>query len=59
MIRPIRFITSSFISFFGITEPTPQQQRQAELFITGLLVLIIVMAAAVFSILVFGFGRSS
>ena len=56
MIGPIRFITRVFINLFGITEPTPQQQRQAELFITGLVVLILLGTAAVFGILVYGIG---
>lgn len=57
MIGPIRFITRVFINLFGITEPSPQQQRQAELFITGLVMLILLGTAAVFGILVYGFGR--
>ncbi|HEY9126318.1 MAG TPA: hypothetical protein VIM62_04285 [Acidobacteriaceae bacterium] len=56
MIGPIRFISRIFIDFFGITQPTPKQQRQAELFITGLVALIILGAAAVFGILVYGIG---
>lgn len=56
MIGPIRFITGIFINFFGITQPTPEQQRQAELFIMGLVVLILVGAAGVFGILVYGVG---
>jgi len=56
MIAPIRFITRFFIGFFGITQPTPEQERQAELFITGLIVLIVVAAAVVFAILVYGVG---
>ncbi len=37
----IRFITRAFIDVFGITHPTPKQQRQAEIFITVTLALIV------------------
>jgi len=50
-------ITNGFINFFGITQPTPKQQRQAQWFILGLLALIIVAAAAVFGAIVMAFGR--
>ena len=56
MIGPIRLITRVFISTFGITEPTPEQQRQAELFITGMVVLIVLIAAAIFLFLIYGLG---
>jgi hypothetical protein len=53
----LRFITRGFINFFGITQPTPQQEKQAAWFICGLLGLIVVGAAAVFGVVVVGFGR--
>jgi len=53
----LRFVTSGFINFFGITQPTPKQERQAAWFICGLLALIIVMAALVFTVIVMGVGR--
>jgi hypothetical protein len=53
----LRFITRSFIDFFGITQPTPKQERQAAWFITGLLVLILVMATLAFAVVVMSFGR--
>ena len=53
----LRFITHGFINFFGITQPTPKQERQATWFICGLLILIVVMAAAVFGVIVIGVGR--
>ena len=46
----LRFITHGFINFFGITQPTPRQERQATLFICGLLVLIFVMAGLAFAL---------
>jgi len=52
-----RFITNGFINFFGITQPTPAQERQAAWFICGLLALIVLGAAAVFGVIVFAFGR--
>jgi hypothetical protein len=53
----LRFVTRWFINFFGITQPTPAQERQAAWFICGLLGLVILGAAAVFGVLVMGFGR--
>jgi hypothetical protein len=53
----LRFVTRSFIDFFGITQPTPSQERQAAWFITGLLVLIVVVAALAFAAVVMSFGR--
>ena len=52
-----RLVTNGFIKFFGITQPTPKQERQAAWFICGLLALIIVMAAVVFSVIVMGVSR--
>ena len=50
-------IMNGFINFFGITQPTPKQERQASWFITGLLALIVIAAAAVFGVIVMAFGR--
>jgi len=53
----LRFAARWFINFFGITQPTPQQEKQAAWFICGLLGLIVMGSAAVFGVLVLGFGR--
>jgi len=53
----LRFVTRWFINFFGITQPTAQQERQAAWFICGLLGLIVLGAAAAFAVVVLGFGR--
>lgn len=53
----LKGITNGFINFFGITQPTPKQQKQAEWFITGLLALIVLGAAAVFFVIVYGVGK--
>jgi len=53
----LRFVTRWFINFFGITQPTPAQERQAAWFICGLLGLILVASAAVFGVVVLGLGR--
>ena len=53
----LNFITSGFINFFGITQPTPKQERQAAWFICGLLAFILVFAALVFAVVVMAFGR--
>ncbi len=52
-----RFLTNGFINFFGITQPTPAHERQAVWFICGLLVLIVLAAAAVFGVIVVAFGH--
>jgi hypothetical protein len=57
MIAPTRFITHTFIDFFGITQPTPKQERQVEWFICGLLALILLGTALVFWVVLVGFGR--
>ncbi len=54
----IRAIANGFINFFGITQPTPQQEKQAGWFIFALLALIVAGAAAVFGVVVLGFGNS-
>ena len=53
----LRFITHGFINFFGITQPTPKQERQATFFICGLLVLILVMAGLTFAVIATRFGH--
>jgi hypothetical protein len=50
-------ITNGFINFFGITQPTPKQERQAAWFICGLLGLILLSVALVFTVIVMAFGR--
>jgi len=52
-----RFVTNGFINFFGITQPTPKQEKQATWFISGLLAFILVFAALVFAVIVMAFGR--
>ena len=52
-----RLVTHGFINFFGITQPTPKQERQAAWFICGLMALIVAMAALVFTVIVMGVSR--
>jgi hypothetical protein len=52
-----QFVTRWFINFFGITQPSAAQERQAAWFICGLLGLILLGAAVVFGVVVMGFGR--
>jgi hypothetical protein len=52
-----RFVTNGFINFFGITQPTPKQERQAAWFICSLLALIVLSAVLVFTVIVMAFGR--
>lgn len=53
----IRVITTGFINFFGITQPTPEQEKRAQWFITALLVLIVLAATVVFTLIVMAFGH--
>jgi hypothetical protein len=53
----LRLITTGFINFFGITQPTPEQEKRAEWFICGLLVLIVLGAALIFTVIVMTFGH--
>lgn len=50
-MNPLRFLTRIFIDVFGITHPTPQQERGATWFISALLALIVIGAAVVFEVL--------
>lgn len=56
-VQILRGITNGFINFFGITQPTPKQERQAEIFIIALLVLILIMASLVFIVIVMAVGK--
>ncbi len=53
----INFITRGFIDFFGITQPTESEQKRAAWFISALLLLIVLGAAAIFTIVVLNFGH--
>ena len=44
-MNPIAFLVRVFIDVFGITRPTPQQERRATLFISALFTLMIVFLA--------------
>lgn len=47
-MNPFRFLTRVFIDVFGITHPTPQQERRAAWFICTLLALVVLGIVAVF-----------
>jgi hypothetical protein len=53
----INFITQGFIDFFGITRPTPGEQKRAAWFICALLAFIVLGAAAIFFVVVLNFGH--
>lgn len=55
----LTFITRGFIDFFGITQPTPRQEKQASLFIVGLLVLIAVLIGLVFVVVALAFRHGN
>ncbi len=48
---PLRFLTRVFIDVFGITHPTPTQEKRAAWFITTLLALIVGGICLVFLVL--------
>lgn len=50
-MNPFRFLTRAFIDVFGITHPTPQQERRAAWFVCTLLSLIVLGFAFVFFVL--------
>lgn len=47
----IRFITNVFIDVFGITHPSPAEERRAAWFICGSLLVIVAGLASVFAVL--------
>jgi hypothetical protein len=56
-MRLFSLVTQGFIDFFGITQPTPQQERRAAWFICSLLILMVISATLVFMVVVLAFGR--
>lgn len=46
-VRPLQFFVDAFVNTFGITRPTPRQERMAGWFIAGMLTLIVVVMVAV------------
>jgi hypothetical protein len=50
-MNPFRFLTRSFIDVFGITHPTPRQERRAAWFICTLLGLIAIGMVSVLIVL--------
>lgn len=54
-MNPFRFLTRVFIDVFGITRPTPRQERLATWFISAMLGL---LAAAATAFFVAGYGIS-
>lgn len=51
MRNPIRAIVTAFILTVGITPPTPKQERVATIFVSALLIGTVVLALAVFAVL--------
>ncbi len=47
----VRFITNVFIDVFGITHPTPAEEKRAAWFIVGSLAVIVAGLASVFVVL--------
>ena len=47
-MRLLYFLADTFISTFGITQPTPTTRKQAAFFILGLILLVLAAATAAF-----------
>ena len=48
-MRLLLFIARAFVQVFGITQPTPQQERRAAWFIAALLFVIVAAVVAAFT----------
>jgi len=48
----LRYLTSAFINFFGITQPSPEEETRASLFIAFLFLSMLVMLGAILFFLV-------
>ena len=46
-MRPLLFLSNAFINTFGITQPSPKNERRTAWFIAAMLVLVIVLVATV------------
>ena len=47
-MNPLRLLVDAFVNTFGITRPTPQQERVAGRFILGMLLLVLVALGIAF-----------
>lgn len=56
-MNPIGFLTRIFIDVFGITRPTPQQERRASIFIGSLLLVVLLLFLFVAYAFFHGFHR--
>jgi hypothetical protein len=50
-MRLLYFLADTFISTFGITQPTPKMRKQAAFFILGLILLVIAAATTAFFVI--------
>lgn len=46
-MRPLLFLSNAFINTFGITQPSPKDERRTAWFIAVLLALVLVLVATV------------
>jgi len=46
-MRPLLFLSNAFINTFGITQPSPKDERRTAWFIAIMLILVIAAVAAV------------
>jgi hypothetical protein len=50
MLRPLLFLSNAFINTFGITQPSPKDERRTAWFIAILLILVLAAVATVAAI---------
>jgi flagellar basal body-associated protein FliL len=46
-MRPLLFLSNAFINTFGITQPTPKNERRTAWFIAIMLLLVVALVATV------------
>jgi flagellar basal body-associated protein FliL len=49
-MRPLLFLSNAFINTFGITQPTPKNERRTAWFIAIMLLLVVALVATVAAI---------
>jgi hypothetical protein len=56
LMKLLAWLTETFIATFGITHPSPEQQRTANLIIGGLLLAVLIAVFGVIGFLIFAFS---
>jgi hypothetical protein len=56
-LKLLAWLTETFIATFGITHPSPEQQRVANLIIGGLLLVVLITVFGVIGFLIFALSH--